>query len=279
MKTSYHFGLIGSEIGYSRSPSVFAAIFEEDGTDGRFDLLNINPGSFDAEFGRLLDSDVTGLSVTIPYKQRVIDRLDELDPAAEALNAVNSIAVGESLRGFNTDGYGFAYALTSHTEALRAGRAVIFGCGGGARAAAFSLANDFDMSEIVLVGRSLDTLERCHHELQAAIPEIAVSTVLSAEYGSYKQAPFAIAVNGTPLGGWNHPASSPLPTGFNWSDTALYYDLNYNEDNRVVNAARAAGVTALDGSIMLVAQAVRSYGLWTGREVEVEPVYQRIFGR
>jgi len=277
MSESYQFGLIGSNIGYSRSPAVFDAIFDVDGVTGSFDLHDISPNEFDSRFNRLLHSDITGLSVTIPYKQRVIDKLDELDPAAEALNAVNSIAVGEKLRGFNTDVYGFALPLVPLVEELRNGRALIIGCGGGARAAAFTLAEDYAVSEIVLLGRSLDSLTCCRHELQAAIPECPLTTLLASDFESRRDESFAITVNGTPLGGWNYPDRSPLPPGFDWSCTAVYYDLNYNESNPIVDSAAASGVTAFDGSRMLVGQAVRSYGLWTGRKVEFDAVYARVF--
>ncbi len=279
MSESYQFGLIGSNIGYSRSPAVFEAIFAVDGVTGSFDLHDIPPDEFDSRFSRLLQSDGMGLSVTIPYKQRVIDMLDELDPAAEALNAVNSIAIGKPLRGFNTDVYGFALPLAPFAAELRDSRALIIGCGGGARAAAFALAEDYAVSEIVLLGRSVDSLTQCRHELQAAVPDARVTASLASEFKNHRDEGFAITVNATPLGGWNHPDKSPLPPGFDWSHTAIYYDLNYNDDNPIVQSAQSSGITAFDGSRMLVGQAVRSYGLWTGRAVAFDAVYGRVFNR
>ncbi len=87
-----------------------------------------------------------------------------------------------------------------------------------------------------------------------------------------------IVVNCTPMGGWNHPTESPLPGWFDWSSSRLYYDLNYNGDNHLVAAARASGVETIDGSAMLVAQALQSFYIWTGRKLTFEPVYAEVFG-
>ncbi|MCK4632309.1 MAG: hypothetical protein KAT79_03510, partial [candidate division Zixibacteria bacterium] len=79
-------------------------------------------------------------------------------------------------------------------------------------------------------------------------------------------------------GGWNSPESSPFPTGFNWPQGKIYFDLNYNTDNQLVAAARSVGMIAIDGSMMLVGQAIRSFNIWTGEDVNFDEVYRRVFG-
>jgi shikimate dehydrogenase len=87
-----------------------------------------------------------------------------------------------------------------------------------------------------------------------------------------------IVVNCTPVGGWNSPESSPFAIGFNWPQGKIYSDLNYNTDNQLVAAARSAGMIAIDGSMMLVGQAIRSFNIWTGEDVDFDNVYRRVFG-
>ncbi len=58
----------------------------------------------------------------------------------------------------------------------------------------------------------------------------------------------------------------------------IYYDLNYNEDNKIIGSARQSGAVAIDGSTMLVWQALRSFDIWTGLQVQFEPVYRAVFG-
>ena len=73
------------------------------------------------------------------------------------------------------------------------------------------------------------------------------------------------------------PESNPVPKILDWRQVGFYFDLNYNSDNRTVRAARNAGVRAIDGSSMLVAQALKSMELWTGIAVEFEPVFATVF--
>ena len=90
---------------------------------------------------------------------------------------------------------------------------------------------------------------------------------------------YDLVVNCTPLGGWNAIDESPLPDWFDWSMTRTYYDLNYNQNNLLIIGASQAGVKAIDGSIMLVAQALKSLQLWTSLDIPFEPVYNEVFPR
>ena len=86
-----------------------------------------------------------------------------------------------------------------------------------------------------------------------------------------------IIVNCTPAGGWNQPDGSPLPESFSWPAGRIYYDLNYNQGNKVLIEARSAGLRCIDGSSMLVGQALQSYYLWTGHRVAFDAVYKDVF--
>jgi shikimate 5-dehydrogenase len=59
----------------------------------------------------------------------------------------------------------------------------------------------------------------------------------------------------------------------------IYYDLSYNPDNKLVATAQEAEVVAIDGSAMLVGQALRSFHIWTGTKLPFEPIYEDVFGR
>ena len=111
------------------------------------------------------------------------------------------------------------------------------------------------------------------------VPDIDIAIETNEHFTAGFDDRYGIAVNCTPLGGWNHPASSPFPKRFDWSAIDIYYDLNYNNDNRLIATARNAGVTAIDGSAMLVGQALESFRIWSGLAVEYEPVYRTVFGQ
>ena len=132
------YGLLGKNISYSFSQGYFTQKFKDlglpDHSYENFDIQHID------DFKEVLaQENLKGLNVTIPYKQDVIPFLDELDPKAAQIGAVNTIQFTEKgLKGFNTDAFGFRTSLepflkTHHTKAL------ILGTGGASKAVRFVL--------------------------------------------------------------------------------------------------------------------------------------------
>ena len=141
MSERFAFGLVGRNIAYSRSSEIFKAIFDTVGAMGRFEVHDVAPNQLRAIFERLFGEGLQAVSVTIPYKSRVLEFVEAGDTIATALGASNSVVLGSGgFRGFNTDCYGFSLALREHAEGLRGGRAVILGNGGGAKAAVYGCA-------------------------------------------------------------------------------------------------------------------------------------------
>ena len=273
----YHFALLGGDLSYSRSPEIFRTIFNQLGCEGRFDLCPTRPDHLGETLKDMVKNGVTGFSVTIPHKQAMIGHLDWSDDLVKATESVNSVAVIKgTLRGYNTDCYGFSFALKkAGFEGCE--RAVIIGSGGAARAVVHTLAVDFGVRDFVLCGRHSEKLSYVKSIFKEQIQYATVQTVTDLhEMGSHVTAK-SILVNCTPLGGPLFPEVSPVPPGLDWGAVSLYVDLNYNSNNQTVNVANEAGASAIDGSSMLVAQALKSMELWTGVSVEYEPVYTQVF--
>jgi shikimate dehydrogenase len=281
MKHGYRFGLIGHRVSYSKSGDVFRAIFSHIGKEGAFDIFDVAPGDFQAQLVELVKDGVQGLSVTIPYKQAVMEYLQETDTIARALEAVNSVSIDSgALCGFNTDCYGFSLPLGKYGEKLKHGTALILGCGGAARAAVYSLYTDYELRRFTVLGRKGLKLTEFRRSLERHLHQAKITPVVEQEARSrdWERASYDIVVNGTPLGGWNYPNEHPLPKELRWRAGKIYYDINYNEGNNVVKSARDAGLIVIDGSAMLVGQALRSFDIWTGETVPFGPVYERVFG-
>ena len=281
MKHTYRFGLIGHRVSYSKSGDVFRAIFSHMGEKGTFDIFDVAPDEFQAQLVELVKDGVQGLSVTIPYKQAVMEHLQEIDTIAGALEAVNSVSVDSgTLCGFNTDCYGFSLPLRKYGEKLKHGTALILGCGGAARAAVYSLYTDYEVRRFTVLGREGLKLTEFRRSLERHLRRIKITTVVEQEIAgdTWEGASYNIIVNCTPLGGWNYPNEHPLPKGLRWRPGKMYYDINYNESNNVAKSARDAGLIAIDGSTMLVGQALRSFDIWTGETAPFEPIYERVFG-
>lgn len=279
MKDRYRFGLVGHNIAYSKSSEVFDAIFDHEGVKGEFVNFDLSPRGFDTKFRSLLRERIDGLSVTIPHKKRVLPLLNDVHPVAEALEAVNSVAVQHGrTSGFNTDVYGFSFPLVDYADRLKHGGALILGCGGGARAALYALYTDYEVGRFTVLGKTKVRLKRFRSAMRRMLNGVEIEIAQFEDYCAPRDGHYAMVVNATPLGGWNHPDASPLPTSFNWGLTRAFYDLNYNENNALVKAARQAGIIAIDGSVMLTAQALRSFEIWTERKVAFEPVHEEVFG-
>lgn len=274
------FGLIGHNISYSKSADIFNAIFDITGINGSFEVFNLDPNNFEREFKAVIDKGINGLSVTIPYKSRVIPLLNDVAPITLSLDAVNSIAIKDGkLLGYNTDITAFARPLIQHIQQLKNKIALILGYGGGAKAAIFSLHTNFQLSQFINRGRNLKKIAEFQRSQKEIYPDPGGVFSNLGEFKFDDSVKFAIVVNCTPLGGPNHTDESPLPVGFKWHMTDIYYDLNYNSDNQTIREAAKNNVIAIDGSQMLVGQAIRSFEIWTGETVNFDEVYSRVFGQ
>jgi len=274
---SFHFALLGGDVSYSRSPDIFRAVFNELGREGRFDLCPTQPERLEAAVKNLVTSGVTGFSVTIPHKQTIIQYLNSADELVHATGAVNSVAVRDgSLHGYNTDCCGFAFAL-KQAEFDGCEQALVLGAGGAAGAVAHTLSVDFGVRNFVLCGRNVERLSNLKNILSARSQHIMTQIVMVSKYADQCPSDNRLVVNCTPLGGPLFPDISPIPPGLDWSTVGLYFDLNYNPDNSAVMLAKEAGVKAVDGSSMLVAQALKSMELWTGLHVDYDNVYRQVF--
>ncbi|MBU8933158.1 MAG: shikimate dehydrogenase [candidate division Zixibacteria bacterium] len=278
MMAPQKFGLIGRNIAYSLSPAIFKLVFDIEQIEGEFDIVDVEPDLLETQIKSLASRGYQGLSVTVPYKQTVIDYADELDDRADAIGAVNSLALDSGrICAFNTDGYGFALPLEVHRPTLDQGAATLLGCGGSARAVAFCLAHDFGMKHLVVAGRSPKRLEAFKTTMLPSLSPTTIETISLDQLTEFVSGDgMPLVVNCTPLGGPNHAHETPLPEAFPWCCGDIYYDLNYNTDNCVLRSAHEAGMIVIDGREMLVGQAVRSFNLWTGLDVPFDSVYERM---
>ena len=132
--------VIGSPIEHSLSPAMQNAAIRAAGLDFVYVALPVLPEGLEDGVRGLLALGFRGFNVTIPHKSAIIPLLDEVDEAARAIGAVNTVVQEAGrLRGFNTDAEGFVEALLARGVSLAGKRAVLFGAGGAARAALYGL--------------------------------------------------------------------------------------------------------------------------------------------
>lgn len=247
------FALIGWPLGHSFSKKYFSEKFEREGiADARFELL---PLEDIREFPELIKihPDLRGLSVTIPHKQTVMPFLDELDPIAVDVGAVNCIRVANGrLKGFNTDVIGFELSLKPYLEnfsaAQKAQTAFILGTGGASKAVAYVLRKHGISFQFV--SRNSGRSETCSYaDLEGQKP--------------------ALIINCTPVGTFpNVEEMPPAPLNI-FHANQLVYDLIYNPaETLFLREARQRGSAGQNGMEMLQLQAEAAWEIWNSPRPE-----------
>lgn len=260
-------GVMGWPVGHSLSPRLHGFWLEKYGIDGAYLPLAVRPEDAEGAIRMLPKLGFRGANVTVPHKEAAFRAVDELEPLARRVGAVNTLVVREdgSLLGRNTDGFGFIENLKAGLPGWRAaaGPAVVLGAGGAARAVVAALA-DAGAPEIRLVNRSLDRAERLAADLGGPIRVLAWARRTEALEGA------ALLVNTTSLG---MKGQDPLSLDLSrLLPAALVTDIVYAPlETPLLLLARQRNNPVVDGLGMLLHQARPGFAAWFGREPEVTP--------
>ncbi len=238
------FGLIGKTLSHSFSKNYFEQKFEKEGiSDASYSLFELTEI---AEFTALVqEHQLSGLNVTIPYKEAILPYLDEIDEEAKAIGAVNTIQFTKSgLKGYNTDVIGFRNSIKPFLENIHT-RALILGTGGAAKAVAYVLENLG--IKITYVSRN----PKADNELSYA------------DINGFVMKHHLLIVNTTPIGTFPNIKEAPeLPYEY-LTEKHFLYDLVYNpSETPFLKHAKAAGAIAINGEQMLKIQAEEAWKIW-----------------
>ncbi len=251
-------GLIGWPVEHSRSPAMHNAAFEALGLNWRYILLPTPLDQLAAVVARIRSGELQGANVTIPHKQAVIPYLDEIDPAAQAVGAVNTIVKqADRFVGFNTDTLGFKRALIETGVDVADQPCAVLGAGGSARAAVYVL-HELG-ARITVYARDVAKARAVHADCRplGALNQIDPETKL--------------IVNTTPVGLSPNINASPWPADVLLPKRALIFDLlNNPARTKFMQQAEQAGLRAVNGWNMLVYQGAAAFAKWTGVEPPVD---------
>lgn len=261
-------GVLGWPVGHSRSPAIHTAALASTGIDAVYVAFPVPPEQLPAAVGGLRALGALGANVTLPHKERVMELLDELEPAARAIGAVNTIVRdGERLIGTNTDGAGLARSLGEAGVRLDGARVLVVGAGGAGRASVFGLAQA-GAAEIAVAARRLEQAERLVEELAVStrVPLRAVDLRDEALREVAGRTDLLVQATSATLGDSAYGASfaAVLPLS-SLPESAVVVDLVYvPRETAVMKAAAARGLRTVDGLGMLVWQAALAFERWTG---------------
>jgi shikimate dehydrogenase len=264
-------GVMGWPVAHSRSPTLHNHWIQHYGLNGSYVLLPVAPGRLQDALRGLSALGFAGCNITIPHKVDAVSLVDHVDPMAQRIGAVNMVVVQPdgSLKGFNTDGFGYIQSLLDAKPdwQANAGPATVLGGGGAARAVMAALIQQ-GATEIRLCNRSWDKAQALAREFGASVHAVPWDQRHDA------LADVALLVNTTNQGMDKQPALELslklLPTH------ALVSDVIYTPlETPLLAAARLQGNPTVNGLGMLLNQARPAFEAWFGVMPEITPALVR----
>lgn len=244
-------GLIGKNIQYSISPKIHNEYYKQNHIDFKYELLDMDKNKL-IEFLKVVnEKEYGGFNVTIPYKEFIINYLDELTYPASLIRAVNTISIKNGvLIGHNTDYFGFIYSLEHWKIKVEGKDILILGNGGAAKAVYYAL-KDLKVKNIDITGRNIGKISKIFPVVGSIINIKDIKSL-------YK---YDMIINCTPLGNINNEVM-PI-TLKDFKNNLIIYDLNYTpEKTKLLIEAERKGLKAINGRAMLEQQAYKAIEIW-----------------
>jgi len=266
-------GIIGDPVEHSMSPVMHNAAFEALGLDYVYLPFHVRGEELKEAINGIRALNIAGLNVTIPHKMAVIPFLDKLDPLAERMGAVNTIASenGE-LTGYNTDAPGFLQALRAQGIEPDGKSIVILGAGGAAKGISFILAGAG--ASLVILNRTLSRAEELTSQIARYYHRKITAMTLNEANLERVFGRADVLVNTTSVGMVPDVDRTPVPGNLLNSHLAVS-DIVYNPlETRLLREAKAAGARTINGLDMLVWQGALAFEKWTGQKAPFEIMKQ-----
>jgi 3-dehydroquinate dehydratase / shikimate dehydrogenase len=243
------YGVVGNPISHSLSPVMHNAGFAKLELNAAYVPLQAETAEDFVGFARAFD--LRGASITAPFKVALLPYMDDVDPVARRVGAINTLVVREGRWfGANTDVAGFLAPLAARIR-LKGIRVSVLGAGGAARAVAVGLSDEG--AAVTVCARRPDAAK-------------AIADLAGGDVGQFPPRPgtWDVLVNTTPAGSAAEPAN---PIAGADLDGEIVFDLIYSPpETRLMADARRDGCLAIGGIEMLIAQAERQFEMWTGEK-------------
>jgi len=258
------YGVAGDPVSHSLSPVMMNAAFRRESINAVY--LHLHAHTVKDLLHCVREIPIHGFSVTMPYKEDIIEQLDNTDPLSQKIGACNTVirAQDGKLYGFNTDVFGVLRPLEQRIL-LENARILVIGAGGAARAAVFGLRER--NAQVFIMNRSAGPAEKLARQAKAKF--ISRSALK-------KQDPFDVIINATPLGMSEMPAKTPdTPLSEKELNAKYLMEMVYTPaETRLVKMARAKGIHIISGAEMFVYQGARQFEIWTGKPAPFDEMYR-----
>ena len=251
--------IIGNPVRHSLSPPLHTFMFEYYGINAIYVAFEVDDIKNAIEGVRALG--IKGLNITVPFKEKAFELVDETDSDAAFLRAINTIKnVDGKLIGFNTDFLGFIDMFEEYVKFYSdSDRIVVIGAGGVAISVVYALYK-LGVREVYVLNRSLSRAKKLSERFKGKLNVIVrplddKDTIEAAD----------IIINCTSVG----LEGESIPIELSWVKKPIIIDVIYF-DTPLIKQARSMGLTAINGLDMFVGQAYHAFKIWTGIEFDID---------
>lgn len=275
--------LLGSPVAHSISPLMHNEAFRQLGLDYVYLCFDVNEQTLPTTVAGLKAAGIRGFNLTMPNKNKIIDLVDHLSPAAQLIGAVNTVVNDNGiLTGHNTDGTGFIQSLKDLDFSIVGKTITILGSGGAATAIAAQAALD-GAAQIHIFARPSS---RFWLRTQSLTDAINRTTTCQATLNDTNNMPHLrttlthshLLVNATSVG--MHPATdaSPIEDPTMFHKELLVSDIIYNpRQTKLLKLANQSGCQTTNGLYMLLHQGAEAFKLFTDHAMPIESIRQKYF--
>ncbi len=260
--------LIGHPVSHSFSPYIHNFLAGKYNLNLKYMCFDVEPDRVSDALGGIRALGIIGSNVTIPHKIKVMESLDEIDKNAAIIGAVNTIKNDKGkLIGYNTDGVGFVKSVLDAGHKVEGKKIMILGAGGSSRAISIELAA-CKVKKISIRNNTLTKAEAIAEDIRANFKEVEVE-VAPLEVREEELEGIDLLINTTPLGMSSKKDLCPINEKIIPPKNLVVCDIVYTPHNtRFLKWAMAHDLKVVHGIGMLINQAIESFSIWTGIEVD-----------
>ncbi len=262
-------GIIGDPIEHTLSPTMHNAAFAHSKLDFIYVAFQVQKEGLERAICGVRSLGIHGLNVTMPHKNSVIRYLNEMDPTAKFMEAVNTILNDDGmLIGFNTDGVGAIKALKENGATLNNKKMLLLGAGGAANAIAFHAAQEVE--ELTVLNRTAEKAKKLAEVLRQRFGRKIEGNLLSSSIAKRELEDSNVLINATSVG--MHPNVDQSLVDPEWLRSDLcVMDIIYNPlETKLAKDAQSRGAKVISGIEMLVYQGAASFEVWTNHAAPVK---------
>lgn len=269
VQAKQYIGIFGNPIKHTLSPVIHDTLSKSLGVDERYIPFHITD-NLKAAVESAYDEGILGLNITVPYKQEIMPYLVDIDPAAKAIGAVNTLVRTDvGYMGYNTDMPGLAKAIFSEGMELKDSKVVMLGAGGAARAVAY-MCLYYGAKRVYIINRTFEKAKSIADDINMEFGKDCIIPLSSRDYKSIPEDRY-IFIQCTSVGLHNGDGLPLVDDRGFYQMAECGVDLIYNPAKTpFLQLIEEMGGKAFNGLKMLLYQGIMAYELWNQVEISEE---------